>query len=71
MSAARAYPLKYVPEVKIEVNVAHAPANTLAKKAVSVLDSRNLNADEKGPYRAKHVKASRLTSQNFGSGSFK
>ncbi len=47
MSAARAFPLKYVPEVKIEVNVEHAPANTLAKKAVSVLDYRNLNADEK------------------------
>jgi len=47
VSAARAYPVKCLPEVKIEVNVEHAPANTLAKKKVSLLDSRNLNDHEK------------------------
>jgi predicted transcriptional regulator len=43
VSAARAYPLKVEAKVKVEVKFEHAPA----KKAVSHLESRNLNQREK------------------------
>ncbi len=43
MSASRAYPLKVEAKVKVEVKFEHA----LAKKAVSHLESKNLNKREK------------------------